>query len=383
MTRAALLIAMLFLAGCASDGAIHHEPATLPDLDTLPMHGEVIWDVDTGDGAGDQVTGFQLAIDGRNVYVANRDGVVTALKIKTGEEVWSRDTGLRLISGPTYIDDKLLLGTRDGAVVALSAKDGKQLWLTRVSSVVLSAPAAGSGTVVVRTLDGNLMALRLSDGELLWTVSRTVPTLTLRGTASPVIVGDAVYAGMDNGKLLALDLSNGEQRWQTAIAVPSGRSELERIVDLDAPLLVLGPQIFVASAGGQVAAVSRATGRIRWNQEVAVRTGITFDRNQVFITDMVGGVWSFDRVTGAVLWHQEALAYRQLSAPVMYRGYVMIGDYEGYLHWLVPEDGSVIGRVDAVDGPIRATPVVVGDRVLVLGVDGTVAAVTARQSDSE
>lgn len=383
MIRFAAIALAVLIAGCASNGTRHQEPASLIDLDTLPMRGEVVWDVDTGNGSGNQVTGLQLAIDGRRIYVANRDGVVVALDLESGEQLWSRDTGLKLISGPTYVDGKLLLGTSDGEVVALSTDGGKQIWLTEVSSVVLSAPAAAHGTVVARTLDGNLVALQLSDGERIWTVARTVPTLTLRGTSSPVIVGDTVYAGMDNGTLLALDLDNGEQRWQTPVAVPSGRSELERIVDLDAAPLALEQQIFVGSAGGQVAAVSQATGRIRWNQEVAVRTGFTFDRNHVFTTDLAGGVWGFDRITGAVLWHQEALAYRKLTAPVMYQGYVMAGDYQGYVHWLVPEDGSVIGRVEAMDEPIRATPVVVGDRVLVLGVDGTVAAITAARAGSE
>lgn len=382
MRLLASIATIVLLVGCASNG-VSHQPAPLTDLDELPMHGTILWDTDTGEGAGDLVTGFQLAIDGRKVYVAHPDGVVTALKIKNGEQVWSTDTGLPLISGPTYADGRLLLGTREGEVVALSAEDGSVLWRTQVSSVVLAAPAVGNGMVVAGTLAGNLVALALADGERLWTVSRNVPTLTIRGASSPVIANGIVYVGMDNGKLLALDLSSGKQLWQTRIAVPSGRSELERIVDIDAELLVLGSQIYAGSAAGQVAAVTRASGRIRWNQDVATRTGFTFDRDQLFTTDLDGGVWSFDRVTGAVLWHQEALAYRELTAPVMYRGYVTVGGSEGYVRWLVPEDGSVIGGVDALDAPIDAAPVVVGERILVLGTDGTVAAVTAVRADSE
>lgn len=381
MRLLASIAVVLLLVGCASDGS-RPQPKPLQDLSDLPMRGKILWEVDTGDGSGDQVTGFQLAIDGRNVYVANPEGVVTALRIKNGVYVWSRETNLHLISGPTYAHGMLFLGTREGQVVALSAKDGSTVWQAEVSSVVLAAPAVGNGTVVVHTLDGNLVAFDLTTGERRWTVSRSVPTLTLRGISSPVIRDGVVYAGMDNGKLLALDLSNGEQLWQTRIAIPSGRSELERIVDIDADPLVLQSQVFAGSVGGEVAAVSRESGRVRWKHDIAVRTGLTFDRNQVFTTDVNGGVWSFDRVSGAVLWHQTALAYRELTAPVMYRGYVTVGDFQGYLHWLVPEDGTVIGRVYVVDAPIRATPVVVGERILVLGTNGTVAAVTAYRPGS-
>lgn len=383
MRLLAPLILALVATGCASGGQPRPDPSPLPELSNTTMRGEIAWDADGGVGAGDRVTGFQLAVDGRNVYTANRDGVVTALKLDNGDEVWRKDTGLRLMSGPSVAEGMLLVGTRDGKVVALSAEDGSERWRAQVSGEVLSAPAIGNGSVVVRTLDGQLIAFDLDGGERRWTVSRNVPTLTLRGTSSPVILGDTVVAGLDNGEVLALDLSNGEQEWQQRVAVPSGRSELERVVDIDAALLPVESRIYAASAGGQVASLSQSSGRVHWKREVAVRTGLTFDPNQVFATDMDGGVWSFDRSSGAALWHQEALAYRELSAPVMYRGYVTVADLEGYLHWMVPEDGSVIGRVYAVDAPVRATPVVVGEHILVLGTDGTVAAVKGVRPESE
>lgn len=383
MRLLATIAMIVLLAGCASDDAIQHQPAPLVDADKLPVYGDVVWDVDVGEGSGTRVTGFQLAVDGRHVYVAGPEGVVTSLKLKNGETAWSRETGLQLISGPAYASGQLLLGTRDGQLVALSAKDGHKLWQQQLSSIVLAAPAIGRGTVVVHTLDGNLAAFNLKTGQRIWTLSRSVPTLTIRGLSRPVIRDGVVYAGLDNGKVLALDLSNGEMLWQKRIGVPSGRSDLERIVDIDASLLVLDSRIYAGSMGGKVSALSRSNGRIVWKQDIVTHSGFTFDRNQIFTTGISGGVWSLGRLAGAVRWHQEVLAYRRLTKPVMYRGYVMVGDYQGYLHLLSSESGELIGRIEAMDEPILASPVVVGERIIVLGADGTVAAVKAIRPESE
>lgn len=370
-------LATLALAGCSLFGGGAKpggEPAPLPKIEHQTLHLKEAWSTDAGAGAGDYVTGFQLAVDGRRVYAANRDGTVTAMDLEDGHVVWRTHTKLRVISGPAVAEGTLLVGTRDGQVVALAAEDGSERWRADVSSEVLSAPAVGEGSVVVRTLDGRLVAFDLADGDRRWTVERSVPTLTLRGTASPVIVGDVVLAGMDNGKVVSLKLDNGELQWEQRVAAPTGRSELERVVDLDASLLVVDSQIYAVSVGKQLASMSLSSGRVRWKREIASRTGMSFDRDQVFVTDTSGTVWSVDRSSGASLWKQDALAYRRLSQPAMYRGYVVVGDFKGYLHWLIPEDGTIVARAHPVGSAIRAAPLVIGDRVLVLSADGEVVA---------
>lgn len=368
----------LVLSACGTFGEkAVNEPAELKSVENQKLIVEEVWSEDAGKGAGDLQTGFQLAVDGRNVYTANRDGRIVALNLENGEEVWEADTDLRVISGPSVADDTLLVGTRDGQVVALDTKAGKEKWRVEVSSEVLSAPAAGEGRAVVRTLDGRLVAFDLADGRRRWTAQRSVPTLTLRGASSPVIADGAVYAGMDNGQVVSFDLESGELRWEQLIAAPTGRSELERVVDIDAALLLVEDQLYAVSAGAQLGSLSTNSGRVRWKQPIASRSGISFDSDQVFVTDIEGTVWSIDRRSGAQVWQQKDLAYRSLSQPVMYRAYVVVGDFDGYMHWMIPEDGSIVARARPAGDAIRAVPVVVGDLLLVLTTDGEVVALKA------
>ncbi|MDN5861855.1 MAG: outer membrane protein assembly factor BamB [Salinisphaera sp.] len=375
MKRLALIaLIAVVTVGCAGDPSVP-QPSPLPDLKTRLILGQEVWSSDTGEGAGDRVSGLTLAVDGRRVYAGNPDGVVTALELESGDTAWQRQTDYHLIAGPTTADGMLFFGTRDGLLVALSAKDGSKLWVANLDSEVLSAPAAGHGVVVAQTLDGRVVGREMASGAHRWTVEQQVPTLTLRGASSPLIDGENVYVGLANGKVLGLSLRTGEQLWMQQVAVPTGRSELERVVDVDAELMAADDELYAASIGNRLISISLDSGRVRWSREVGSRTGMAFDVNQIFVTDLDSRVKSFSRSSGAAKWSQDALSYRRLTAPVMYRGYVMVADYEGYLHWMIPEGGTLIGRYQAVGDPVRTAPVVVGDLILVLDTDGTVAAV--------
>lgn len=378
--RSLLAIAGLVTLSACGGGktVVVNEPADLQPIKHQTLKIEKVWHGDNGAGSGPYLTGFQLAVDGRHVYTADRNGTVTALNLKDGSRVWRVKTGLRAVSGPTVDEGVLLIGTRDGQVVALSTEDGKEKWRAKVSSEVLAAPAAGNGRVVVRMLDGRIVAFDIATGTRRWTADNGVPTLTLRGASSPVIDGDAVYVGLDNGKVVAYDLDSGEKRWEQLIAAPSGRSELERVVDIDAALLLVQDQLYAVSMGGQLASLSRRSGRVRWKQPVTSRTGISFNRDQVFTTDVDGTVWSVGRASGARQWQQKDLAYRQLSPPVMFGGYVVVGDYDGYLHWLIPEDGTIVARAHPLGDAIRAAPVVVGNLLLVLSTKGDIVALRVK-----
>lgn len=244
-----------------------------------------------------------------------------------------------------------------------------------VASEVIAPPAAYGGIAVVRTLDGRLVAYQLDSGNRLWTVERSVPRLTMRGASAPVIAGGRVYAGLDNGNVVALDLATGRQYWKQTIALPSGRTAIDRLVDIDAGLQIVDNALYAVSVGDELASLSLANGQVRWKQNVASATGLAFNRRFVFTTDLSGVVYAVDRQNGAVAWTQDALKYRKLSPPVMYNGYLVVGDYAGYLHWLDPQTGQIVGRIDVLDSPIRAQPVAVGNRLLVLGTGGALVAV--------
>lgn len=372
-----LAVAGLLLSACGG-GANISEPTPLTDIEAPAYRMQTLWRTNGGDGAGEFVSGFQPAVADGRVFVANRDGYVMAIDLESGRRIWRARTGDRLIAGPTAASGTLLMGTRDGQVVALSADSGEREWTAELSSEVIAAPAARDGLVVARALDGRIVALDLATGDRRWTIEHTVPTLTMRGISPARIVGNTVYAGLENGKVVALDKRTGETRWEQTVAVPSGRSELERIVDIDAAPLIVGNELYAASVGNVLASLSLTGGRVRWTQQVGSATGLAHDDSRIFTTDMDGVTWALNRLTGDKTWQQDALKYRQPSAPVLYEGDVLVGDYDGYLHWLAADDGTIIARGHPLGEAIRARPVVVNDRIIVLGAGGDVAAVRLR-----
>ena len=370
---AALALSGAVLTACGG-GANVTEPTPLTELNAPAYRMNTVWKTDAGEGAGEYVSGFDPAIKNDRVYVANSDGYVVALDLASGDRIWRSRTGDRLISGPTVSGGLLLMGTRDGEIVALSASTGEREWTSELSSEIIAAPAANGELAVARTLDGRLVALDLATGNRRWTIERSVPTLTLRGTSSPVIDGNTVYAGLDNGKVLALDVSTGEERWSQAIAFPSGRSELERIVDIDADPLVMGNELYAVSAGGQLASLAITSGRVRWKHEIASERALGHDQRNIYAADRDSDVSAVNRLTGSEMWKQEGLKYRELTGPALYEGDLVVGDYEGYVHWLSADDGSVIARGQVFDEPIRSQPIVSGNHVIVLGAYGEIAA---------
>lgn len=371
---AAILVATASLLSACGGASNVAEPTPLAQLEAPGYRMQTAWTTDTGEGAGEYVSGFKPAARAGRLYVGNRDGYLMALDVDSGNTLWRSRTGERLISGPALASDLLLLGSRDGKVVALSATSGEREWTAELSSEVIAAPAVNDDVAIVRTLDGRLVSLDLASGKRRWTIERKVPTLTLRGTSSPVIVGDTVYAGLDNGKVLALDVNTGEERWSQAIAFPSGRSELERIVDIDADPLIVNNELYAVSAGGQLASLATTSGRVRWKHALASESALTHDERNIYAADRDSVVWAINLLSGGESWQDDALKYREISGPAMYEGDLVVGDYDGYVHWLSADDGSVIARGRPFKEAIRAQPLIVGNRVIVVGAYGEVAA---------
>jgi outer membrane protein assembly factor BamB len=309
-------------------------------------------------------------VAGERVFVADRSGIVRAYALEKGKQLWQSKTRVAISAGPGVGDDLVVVGSSDADLIALDAETGQQRWRTSVSSEVLSVPQIYRGIVVVQTVDGNLAGLDAASGERLWIQGRTVPVLTLRGTSTALVEGGAVIAGFANGKMTALDIRSGAPVWEAVVAVPSGRSELQRMVDVDANPVVRDGVLYVASFQGQMAAVGLQNGRVLWNRDMSAYAGIAVDSGQVYVSDENSEVWALDRDSGASLWKQGALRRRALTGPTVAGGYVAVGDFAGYVHLLSRLDGSIAGR-EKVDGKgILASPVALGDRLLVLGAGG-------------
>ncbi len=373
-----LLGAGVMLAGCSTVGdwfssAEIDPPAPLQDI-AEKVRVETRWRTDVGSGAGDRRLHLVPRYADGRLYVANADGQVMAVDAGSGRTLWSVDLDAPLSGGPGAADGLVVVGTLDAEVIALSAEDGSVRWRSGVSSEVLSTPAVALGRVLVRTIDGKVQGLDAENGEERWRYEREIPVLTLRGTADPVISGDHALCGMAGGKLVNLDIRTGDVRWEATVTVPRGRSELERLADIDGNPLVVDGLVYVATYQGEVAAIEESSGSVLWRRKFSSYSGMAADGNKVYASDANGFVWALDADNGAARWRQEALKNRQLSDVAVLSDVVVVGDFEGYVHLLFVEDGALVGRTRIGGAPITRGVLVADGELYVMGDGGELAA---------
>ena len=343
ITRAgALLGAFLFVAACSGDKEID-PPAELTEI-VAKRDVQRLW---TG-GLGGDSERLRLAlrpavVDGV-LYSAGHDGDVAAMSADGGRSVWRVKTRLPLSAGPEVAGELVVLGSSDGDVIALDAATGAERWRKSIGSEVLARPLVANDLVIVRTVDGHIEALATADGANRWALDEQVPRLTLRGTAPPVLAGDRIIAGFDNGKVIALDPRNGDVLWDAVVNAPSGRTELERLVDIDSPARISGDDVFVVGFQGRVAMLALDSGQIWWARDASSYRGFSMDEENLYLTNAESVVIAMRRSDGAVQWEQDALKRRGLTAPAIDGDALVVGDFEGYLHWLDKTTGEIVAR---------------------------------------
>jgi outer membrane protein assembly factor BamB len=373
----ATLAVVTFALGCTSKKEKAEPPAKLVEIKTT-IDVRKVWSHKVGGGSERLRLGLHPASDGARIFAGSVDGRIASYDAATGKEVWGTKTKLPLSAGPGYGDGVLAFGTSDGDLIAVDAANGTERWRQAIGSEVLASPAIGSGVIVVRTVDGRLRGFAERDGGTVWTVEQNLPNLTLRGNSAPRVAGNVVVAGFNNGRVGAYELANGDQAWEVAIANPTGRSELERLVDVSQGLQIVATEVYVVGYHGRVVGIDVGTGVVLWQQEMSSYAGLSADFTTVYVTNDVDAVIALDRRAGAQTWRQEALRLRDVTAPARFGSAVVVGDYDGYLHWLDTSDGHFLAREHAAKGRISAAPLVVGENIYVQGDDGTVAAYTVR-----
>lgn len=374
----ALIVALLAgTAGCSNmkellmrEKSNAVAPTELTEIEAR-LQVEEIWSKTMGKGADEQYLKLTPIVVDDLLFVADRYGHLAATALDTGKVVWEiEDETVQYTGGPGSGDGMVLIGTGDGRVIAREAATGKLRWVAKVSSEVLAAPRAADGVTVVRTGDGKLIGLNSSTGAESWLYDRTVPTLTLRGIAAPVIEDGVVLAGFDNGRLAALDLHTGKLAWDTALAVPSGRSDLERMVDVDAEPVVVDGIAYVASFQGGVAALNVSDGQILWTREVSSYEEIAVGGGRVYLTDEESNVWALNQETGDSVWKQDGLANRFVSGPTFVDGHVVVGDFQGFVHFLDAANGEFEFRVQNEETRIFAPAIAASGLVLSYDAEG-------------
>jgi len=375
-----LLVMMLSLAGCStvsgwfdSDDDDLTAPVPLSDI-TETVNIKELWSVGVGDGQGDGFYRLQPAISGDVIYAASADGEVLAVDRKRGKTLWELELDIALSGGVGVYEDVLLLGSSEGLVLQLDASTGEQLWTTMLTGEILSPPQANGKVVVVQTYNGKLQGLDFTTGELLWTYTSKVPVLTVRGTSVPIIENNRVYAGFANGRVLAFDTQTGAIVWEVRVAIPQGRSEIERIVDVDGTMELGGGELYAASYQGSVVAIDVGAGRKIWQQKVSSFSGVSLGFGNVYAADEDGTLNAFMQNGEGVRWTQGALGYRQLSRPTPVGSYVAVADFEGYLHVLSQVDGDFVGRLRVDSDGVRGDMLSEDGILYVFGNDGDLVA---------
>ncbi|MEW8506321.1 MAG: outer membrane protein assembly factor BamB [Candidatus Thiodiazotropha sp.] len=374
---------LLLLTGCSAlsgkDNA--DPPSELVELQP-ELRIEELWDASFEDADEAQLK-LQPVITEGTLYLAEPSGDVFALDPETGDRRWTVATESPLSGGPGVAEGLIALGTLEAELILLNAEDGSERWRRRVSSEVLSSPVINDAKVVCRTTDGGIAVYAIESGDKRWAYDRSVPVLTLRGDSSPMVSDYQVLTGFAGGKLVGLSLDSGLVNWESTISTPKGRTELERVVDIDAdPVLVEGT-LYVSAYQGDVAAVSESSGVVLWRRDISSHAGLDASWRQVFITDDEDHVWSLDATNGATLWQQKKLHARKLSAPAMVGDKIVVGDFDGYLHWLSQEDGRQLARIRVSSDAIRLKPLVMDDIVYVLDEGGNLSALRAHPIETE
>ncbi len=387
--RLVLMAAMIFgLAGCGTmDNIFKGEdnldpPAELEKLKNV-IEVRELWSADVGKGRDEQQVKLVPVSDRGVVFAADRRGEVSAYDAESGDRLWEVDTETLISGGPGAGEGLVLLGTSDAKLVALDQASGEERWRAPVSSEVLSVPVAAGGVVVVRSIDGGVFGLQADNGERIWAYAHRVPALTLHGTGSPTIHDQLVICGFASGKLVALNLADGNVAWEATLAAPSGRSELERMVDIDGDPLVIDGVAFVTTYQADLTAVDINTGVVLWRRELSSHAGLGGDWRELYVTDVDDHVWSVNPRNGSALWRQEKFHARKLTSPAVIGEFVVVGDFEGYLHWLARDDGRVLARVRVDSDGIGAAPLVVGDTAYVYGNGGELVALRVAIPEAE
>ena len=365
--------ALLILAACSKDKDVD-QPAKLTEF-AATIRAERVWTASVADkGAKPLRLGLGLAVDGNHVYAAGHKGDVAAFDLASGRSLWRAKTKLALSGGPGTGAGLVVVGSTFGDLVALNAADGAVRWKVRLNGEVLSAPAVGERLIAVRTVDGKLHGLSSKDGQELWAQEQQVPRLSLRGTSWPVMTGDLVLCGFDNGKVAAINANDGSIQWETTISPAHGKTELERLDDVDAAVRVSGSDVYAVGFQGRIAMLALDTGQIWWSHDASSFRAIGLDDGALYVATADGEVISLRRRTGTEIWRQKALLHRRLSAVVEADTSVVTADYQGYVHWLDKATGALAARASTGKVRISNAPLVVGNMVLVVNDAGKITA---------
>jgi len=381
------LLSVTLLSGCSlfngEEDVVKMSP--LPTVENQ-FDPSTAWSTSVGDGIGDFYSNLHPAFADSVVYAADRHGVVKALNADDGKEVWSISLAEKsgwfsaspalLSGGVTVAGGHVYVGSEKAQVYALNTNDGSKAWQTTAAGEVLSRPVVSDGLVLIHTSNGQLQALNESDGAVKWTVNLDMPALSLRGESAPAPAFGAAIVGGDNGRVSAIMLKEGQMIWQQRISQATGATEIDRLSDVDTTPVVVNGVVYTLAYNGNLTALDLRSGQIMWKRELGSVNDFIVDGNRIYLVDQNDRVLALTTDGGVTLWTNSDLLHRNLTSPALYNGSIVVGDSEGYMHWINPEDGRFVAQQKVDSSGLLTEPVVADGKLLIQAKDGTLYAIT-------
>ncbi|OCG21009.1 outer membrane protein assembly factor BamB [Gilliamella sp. wkB108] len=319
------------------------------------------------------------------IYVASRSGQVKAIDLSSGHTLWDINLSksslfsskTALFSGGVSADEKYVyVGSERAVVYALERDNGKVVWEKSVKGEVLARPVSSDDKLIIHTANGFLQGLNRDSGEELWDISLEVPPLSLRGNSTPTIAHDAAIVGDDNGRVDAYYINDGQLIWQQRISQPSGSTEIAKLNDVDSTPVVEGNQVYAVGYNGNVVALDLSSGQIVWRKQLGSTHSFAVDTGRLYVVDQDDNIQAIAKNGGEVIWKQSDFLHRQLTDPVIYQNYIVVGDFEGYLYWLNIENGELAAKSQVSSSGLISRPLVVDDKLIVQAKNGDIYAFT-------
>ncbi|EKN4134256.1 outer membrane protein assembly factor BamB [Yersinia enterocolitica] len=382
------LVSVALLSGCSlfnsEEDVVTISPLPKVENQFTPTK---VWSTSVGGGVGDYYSHLRPAWQGTSVFAADRKGLVKAMEADTGKQIWQTDLSEKtnflssnrsamLSGGVTASGAHVYVGSEKAVVYALNSDDGQVAWQTVVAGEALSRPVVSDGVVLIHTSNGMLQALNESDGAIKWTLNLDTPALSLRGESAPTVAFGAALVGGDNGRVSAVMLEQGQLIWQQRISQVTGTTEIDRLNDVDTTPVVVDGVVYALAYNGNLTALDLRSGQILWKREMGSINDIIVDGGNIYLVDQNDRIVALKADGGVTLWSQSDLLHRNLTAPVMYNGYLVVGDAEGYLHWVNTTDGRFVAQQSVDSSGFLSAPVVASDKLLVQARGGTVYAFT-------
>lgn len=379
-TRALLLSCLsLVLISCGSKDN-SEPPAALTEIEQV-VKLKLRWSTNTDAGASSASLDMRpLLIEGQILSI-DIEGRVNSINPENGRINWDFDTGVNAITGLAGNSDVIIATSADGDLAAYNLlEDGlEERWSTQLKGEIRAAPALNKSQLFVRTVAGKLTALSLADGAVEWSISRRIPALTLTGNSSPVVSDELVIVGFDDGKIAAFDSSSGETVWETVISHSVGRTEIERLVDIDGNFVLKDGIVYVSSYQGKLSAIQAVNGNELWSRDFSSYQSMVVDDQAIYLSGDLSHIWSIDRRSGSAFWKQDVLHARKITAPQLLDDNLVVADLEGYVHWFDKSDGSLKGRIQPSAARHISQPLLWQNNILVFDSEGQLSSLSLLQ----